>query len=627
MRLFVMAAIAASTIAARPGQLTPIQGQTPRDTVRRPDPVGTAIIRGRVVAADTGSPIRRAMVSLQPMTPPPPPASPPPPGSPSSAASTQTITLGDGSQRTVTSSVSLNITNMGRPRTATTDAQGAFEFKALPAGRYRLFANPGQYAAAYMASAYGARRSNAPGSDGIAIGAADTGVPIDLTDGQRFDKATIALSRGAVITGRVTDENGDALSRVQVYTMLLPPGSSRPQRTGAAAQTDDLGQFRLYGLAQGDYLVVAEARGPTFVPPNAIENDDDGIGFLTTYFPGTADESSAQRVRTRLATETPGAEIRMVTGRLFRISGMVTDSQGRTSTRMNGSLVRATGNSVSSFGFSTDEQGRFQMRNIPPGSYKLVVRGRLTGPQDNSQNDVPETAVVPLLLNADVEGMVVVTSPGVAITGQVVFEQGPPQLPPGQTALQMRVNAAPGDPQNNAGLPSPQPAVVNPDLTFTMKGLVGEYLLRANAGGQFLKAVTVGGEDITDTPREFKSGDRVTIVLTSRASTLEGAVTDDKGAPVAEASIVVFSEDKASWRFNSIRTRRSSTDPTGRYRMTGLLPGRYYILAGPRERLIISPASQDASFFEQLSKEATTFVIGEDEQRQVDLRMTGGGGQ
>src|SRR4029079_3282711 len=109
----------------------------------------------------------------------------------------------------------------------------------------------------------------------------------------------------------------------------------------------------------------------------------------------------AQRVRTRLATETPGAEIRMVTGRLFRVSGMVTDSQGRqhtrmngclgvatgaqgrTSARMNGSLVRATGNSVSSFGFSTDEQGRFQMRNIPPGSYKLLVRGRLTGHLDN----------------------------------------------------------------------------------------------------------------------------------------------------------------------------------------------------------------------------------------------------
>ena len=57
--------------------------------------------------------------------------------------------------------------------------------------------------------------------------------------------ATIALPRGAVITGRVSDENGDPLARVQVYTMFFAPGSTRGQRMGMNAQTDDLGHFRL----------------------------------------------------------------------------------------------------------------------------------------------------------------------------------------------------------------------------------------------------------------------------------------------------------------------------------------------------------------------------------------------
>ena len=36
----------------------------------------------------------------------------------------------------------------------------------------------------------------------------------------------------------------------------------------------------------------------------------------------------------------------------------------------------------------------------------------------------------------------------------------------------------------------------------------------------------------------------------------------------------------------------------------------------------------DAPLFEQLAKEATSLVIGEDEQRQVDLKVTvGAGGQ
>jgi hypothetical protein len=128
---------------------------------------------------------------------------------------------------------------------------------------------------------------------------------------------------------------------------------------------------------------------------------------------------------------------------------------------------------------------------------------------------------------------------------------------------------------------------------------------------------------VTDTPHEFKSGDRVTIVLTSRASQLEGSVTDATGQPVTSAGIILFSEDKASWRSNSIRTRRGSPDQNGHYRMTGLMPGRYFIAALPRERLSGPPP--DAAFFEELAKEATSLVIGDDEQRQVDLKLIGGG--
>jgi hypothetical protein len=43
-----------------------------------------------------------------------------------------------------------------------------------------------------------------------------------LTEGQTFDKATIALPRGAVIAGRVTDDNGEPMARVQVYTLFYP---------------------------------------------------------------------------------------------------------------------------------------------------------------------------------------------------------------------------------------------------------------------------------------------------------------------------------------------------------------------------------------------------------------------
>jgi protocatechuate 3,4-dioxygenase beta subunit len=195
--------------------------QPPRDAPPRADAAGTGIIRGHVVAADTGLPIRRAHVTLS-MTQPPPVvavgnASPPPPRA--------APPMNFGTRQTLA------------------DAEGAFEFKNLPPGGYMVHASPWQFSGQYLGLAFGAQH---PGP-GV------SGTPIHLAPGQVFDRATIALPRGAVIVGRVTDDMGQPIARAQVYGMWFPRGSKRGMRNGVGAQTDDLGQFRIYGLEPGDY--------------------------------------------------------------------------------------------------------------------------------------------------------------------------------------------------------------------------------------------------------------------------------------------------------------------------------------------------------------------------------------
>jgi protocatechuate 3,4-dioxygenase beta subunit len=609
--------------AAPPPPPPPAVAQPPRDTPPRTEPKGTAVIRGRVVAADTGLPIRQANVNLTWM---------------------QAITIGanvsggvvsgtvefvNGGAVSVVTSTALS-QGRGRgpsastfihPRSTRTDDQGNFEFKALPAGTYRLSASTSQYSAQYLAFGYGAKRT-----------ISDPGTPITLSEGQTFDKATIALPRGAVIVGRITDDGGEPMARVQVYGLWFPPGSTRGQRNSGGVQTDDLGQFRLFGLQPGEYAVVAEARMPTFVNPNVPQSDaeEERSGFLTTFYPGTPDEAAAQHVRTRAGVETTGIEIRMSKGRLFRISGIVMDSQGNPMAHAIGQLFqlarRTSAVGMFGTGFSTDEQGRFQMQNLAPGNYRVIVRQRPqnVGPNGPEANQ-GEMANVPVTLaGADLENLMIVTRPGVTVLGHVEFEQGPPQQPIGT----MRITTIPGD-QEFGMLGAPPNATVRKDLTFKLAGLNGEYLIRGGGGlpqDYYIKAVLVGGDDVSDTPREFKPQDHVTLLISSRGATLEGTVTDAKGTPTSDAGIIVFPEDKASWRATSTRVRRSSPDAQGHYRISQMHPGRYFILATERGRLNTFPGLDYAAFYDELSKEATTLIVNEDETRMVDLKVVASSG-
>jgi hypothetical protein len=306
-------------------------------------------------------------------------------GQAAGTATSQMVII-NGLPTQVTSSVNLGM-GMGRPKTVTTDTQGMFEFKDLPAGTYRLTASPGQYYAEYLGISYGAKKPNGPGSN-------DPGQPIQLADGQNFT-AAIALPKGSVITGRVSDENGDPLARVQVYTMFYQPGSTRGQRSGQGSQTDDLGAFRLYGLAVGDYVVVAEGRNNTFVAQRAAGNRGDRQRPLTCSFPGTPDEGSAAFARA-LTARRP-ASIRMASAGSFTSRAVVSSGRDyRTPVQRSAHVGRSGSGIMNSFDL-IDPQGHFQMRNILPGDYRLIVRRNMIRPP--TDRGTPRTrafAVMPI---------------------------------------------------------------------------------------------------------------------------------------------------------------------------------------------------------------------------------------
>lgn len=130
-------------------------------------------------------------------------------------------------------------------RSTITDAKGQFSFAALPAGRFTMTASkPG-----YVTIAYGAKAPGRPGT------------PIDLAEGQQVTRADITIPKGSVITGIVVDEVGDPapLTQVRVMRYVMRTGEKTLQAAGAGT-TDDRGMYRIFGLQPGDYIVSAVPR-------------------------------------------------------------------------------------------------------------------------------------------------------------------------------------------------------------------------------------------------------------------------------------------------------------------------------------------------------------------------------
>src|SRR5688500_13163381 len=149
----ILALALAGSLSAAPGQqivitnpaegMVQIPGMPPR-----PLKSGTGRISGRVLSAETGAPLRRAQVRI----------------------------LGP---------------DVGA-KAAMTDAEGRYEFRELPAGRFNLTASK----SGYVMVQYGQTRPF------------EAGRPIELADKQVVEKADISMPRGSVISGRIVDEFG-----------------------------------------------------------------------------------------------------------------------------------------------------------------------------------------------------------------------------------------------------------------------------------------------------------------------------------------------------------------------------------------------------------------------------------
>jgi hypothetical protein len=517
---------------------------------------GTSGLAGTITAADTGLPIPHAVVTLLPQ--------------------------GRASEQ----------------RTALADVQGAFRFANLPAGTYSLRAEPGLSSGRYAGAFY------ARGADTTAA------TPVTLKDGEQFGGVHIALPRAGAIEGRVVDDVGEPVARVRVFPFRVARSGGTFALAGRGTETDDLGRFRLYGLEAAEYIVGSQApSGGAGVPVTEGESES----YALTYYPSVLADRDATRLRITPGAELAGIEIRLLRTRVFRITGAVVDSKGERVQRPPLALVPAASNHSASWTIEHGPDGRFAFRNVTPGDYWIVVRGGAPRPPG-----IPappgEYASLAVRLTGDIDDLLVVTSPGVAVSGRVVFAEGAPEKP-----LPVRLTVL--GPDRVIPVGPPVAAGVDEEWRFTLREVFGPARLRLQQAlqGYALESVRVDGRDITDEPFEFGASHagQVEVVLTGRVGRLEGAVTDADRKPV-KAVVIVLPDDNGLWLSGSSRIH-TAVPPDGRFTFS-VLPGSYLVAAVAEEdfRTRLDPSRE---FYEAIAKDATSVYLAEGETRTLNLTL------
>jgi hypothetical protein len=371
--------------------------------------------------------------------------------------------------------------------------------------------------------------------------------------------------------------------------------------------TDDLGQFRVYGLQPGDYAVVASGRNAT-VPGifNATANTDSA----PTYYPGTSNPDDAQVVSLGAGGE---ASVNFTYVPVFpvRISGVAVMSDGRPAAGMTVRLRTGAGTSPRGGG-TVSEDGTFVVPGVAPGRYWIDV-----GPPTRKQGSERGSTEV-LVGTDDVAAVSVVTGPGVRMSGTVTFETTFEQ----RGTFQLSARAPVGAAEITVGDVVSDP--IDSDGRFELAGLPSLVTLQPVSSQWLIKSMIVDGREMVGDELLELTGARtvtnVQVTVTDRLTVVDGSVTDDRDRPLSDHLVILLRTDPATG-LPSDRVRTIWTDEKGSFNIRGLRPGDY--IAGVVEEL--EPGYHfSPDFQERLRVAGHRFTITEGAPAMVGLKPTRG---
>ena len=445
---------------------------------------------------------------------------------------------------------------------------GRFVFEGLERGKYLLSAT----ATGYLEEAY-----NQHGAFSVAI---VTGKAQDT------EHLIFRLHPQAVISGRVTDEHGEAVRSAQValFASELMSGS-HSKFVRAQTQTNDLGEYRFAHLAPDKYYLAVEAQpwyaqsrlsaqmapdsgslgngGPSFSVSGPRVGSDPTLDVVypITFYPGVTDEgSSAGLVLSAGEKEEANITLQAVPATHLRLTGL--NNEGATS-----SGVGASQRVFGTFTFGVNEvfgqvaPGEYEVAGLPPGELTLVVT-------TNKANEWTSRSI-----EVDSRSQGTIDAAALPRTVKVVGRVSLPgaSAPTGGSLSLMSTSS------------TTLPGVTTPleeDGTFNFSRVQpGTYRIQVNVSpGDYYVQKVVAKEAKTSGREIVITGENdvdLTVTLGQGRGQVTGVV-ELEGKPAAGVMVLLVPESGREMEEDS---RMDESDSDGTFSLGGILPGDYVLVA------------------------------------------------
>lgn len=507
----------------------------------------TGTIRGRVLTADTGDPVRNARVAL-------------------------------------------NDDEHVAP--VLTDGEGRFALTAIAAGQHLVSAAKTGYAT----TIFGARGTSRP-------------IRVEVATGGVVDGIDVRIPKGGAISGRVVDEAGDPLPLTTILAeQIIRINGHIDTRRIKMVETDDLGEYRIFGLSAGRYVVSVVRVGGDLGP--GLPLDVDGNTTWThSYYPGVAGLAQAQAIAVRPGDDVAGIDFTSSPARRPTVSVTVSDASGNPA-EAQVAFGSDSSLNMSNFIMGIGPSSGAVMSSLDPGNWTVLANG----PKG--------VGVAHVSLGSEDAAVAITLIKGGRLAGRVATDGTP--LPSG---ISIELDAFPTDPAlaRAGAFAFARPGRMNADGSFELTGLIGarELRLRNAPRGWTLKDVVAGGRSLLDTPPEFAGNEDITgveVILSNRHSELAGHVTSTASSSPTDYSVLVFAEDRALMRDARRWARWVRPNFGGGFIVDDLLPGTYLAVAVPADD-VDETQWQNADYLDRFRSRAARVTLADREKKSIVLEM------